>query len=344
MKNNILIPLLIVAFIIIGCNKKAEISPINDKIIPVLSSDPLPSWKEGKSKSAIIEFVTNTTKEGGSDFIPIADRIACFDNDGTLWSEQPVYFQFFFAMDQIKLLASEHPEWKTKQPFKAVLEDNMKTLVAGGEHALLEIMMATHAGMTTEEFANEVKNWIQVAKHPKTGKLYKEMVFQPMLELLKYLRANEYKTFIVSGGGIDFIRPWAEEVYGIPPYQIVGSSEKVKYQVVDEKPKLIKLPEINFIDDKEGKPVGIHQYIGKRPVFVAGNSDGDYAMLQWSTTQSTYKSFGMIIHHTDAEREYAYDKDSAIGKLDKALKDASKYNWHIVNMKTDWSKIYTFEK
>lgn len=180
-------------------------------------------------------------------------------------------------MDQIKLLASEHPEWKTKQPFKAVLEDNMKTLVAGGEHALLEIMMATHAGMTTEEFANEVKNWVQVAKHPKTGKLYKEMVFQPMLELLKYLRANEYKTFIVSGGGIDFIRPWAEEVYGIPPYQIVGSSEKVKYQVVDEKPKLIKLPEINFIDDKEGKPVGIHQYIGKRPVFVAGNSDGDYA-------------------------------------------------------------------
>jgi phosphoglycolate phosphatase-like HAD superfamily hydrolase len=233
-----------------------------------VKNDPLPSWNEGSSKKAMIDFVTKTTNEGGADFVPVADRIACFDNDGTLWSEQPLYFQFFFAIEQIKAMAPQHPEWKDNQPFKAILEGDMKTVMGGGEKALLQILKVSHADMTTEAFSASVKNWIKTAKHPKTGKLYKDMVYQPMLELLAYLRAHEYKTFIVSGGGMDFIRPWAEEVYGIPPYQVIGSSGKVKYEVIDGKPQLVKLSELNFNDDKEGKPVGIHQYIGKRPVFI----------------------------------------------------------------------------
>jgi|LakMenEpi03Aug12_release.lakeMendotaPanAssembly.Ray.scaffolds.fasta_scaffold18121_3 phosphoglycolate phosphatase-like HAD superfamily hydrolase len=305
-----------------------------------VKNDPLPSWNEGSSKKAMIDFVTKTTNEGGADFVPVADRIACFDNDGTLWSEQPLYFQFFFAIEQIKAMAPQHPEWKDNQPFKAILEGDMKTVMGGGEKALLQILKVSHADMTTEAFSASVKNWIKTAKHPKTGKLYKDMVYQPMLELLAYLRAHEYKTFIVSGGGMDFIRPWAEEVYGIPPYQVIGSSGKVKYEVIDGKPQLVKLPELNFNDDKEGKPVGIHQYIGKRPVFIGGNSDGDYAMLEWATTQTSYKSFGLIVHHTDEVREYAYDRTSSIGKLEKGLDDASKYNWLVVDMKADWKTIY----
>jgi hypothetical protein len=237
-------------------------------------------------------------------------------------------------------MAPQHPEWKDNQPFKAILEGDMKTVMGGGEKALLQILKVSHADMTTEAFSASVKNWIKTAKHPKTGKLYKDMVYQPMLELLAYLRAHEYKTFIVSGGGMDFIRPWAEEVYGIPPYQVIGSSGKVKYEVIDGKPQLVKLPELNFNDDKEGKPVGIHQYIGKRPVFIGGNSDGDYAMLEWATTQTSYKSFGLIVHHTDEVREYAYDRTSSIGKLEKGLDDASKYNWLVVDMKADWKTIY----
>ena len=305
-----------------------------------VKNDPLPSWNEGSSKKAMIDFVTKTTNEGGADLVPVADRIACFDNDGTLWSEQPLYFQFFFAIEQIKAMAPQHPEWKDNQPFKAILEGDMKTVMGGGEKALLQILKVSHADMTTEAFSASVKNWIKSAKHPKTGKLYKDMVYQPMLELLAYLRAHEYKTFIVSGGGMDFIRPWAEEVYGIPPYQVIGSSGKVKYEVIDGKPQLVKLPELNFNDDKEGKPVGIHQYIGKRPVFIGGNSDGDYAMLEWATTQTSYKSFGLIVHHTDEVREYAYDRTSSIGKLEKGLDDASKYNWLVVDMKADWKTIY----
>ncbi|MDH4057161.1 MAG: haloacid dehalogenase-like hydrolase [Cyclobacteriaceae bacterium] len=303
------------------------------------SVEPLPSWNEGKSKQSIIDFVTKTTNEGSPDFIPVADRIACFDNDGTLWSEQPFYFQLAFTIDRVKVKAPEHPEWQTEQPFKALLEGDMKTVMAGGEHGLLQLVMATHAGMTTDEFETIVQDWISTAKHPTSGKLYKEMAYQPMIELLNYLRAHEYKTFIVSGGGVDFMRPWTEEVYGIPKDQVIGSTGKVRYEVVDGKSVLVKLSELNFIDDKEGKPVGIHQFIGKRPVFTAGNSDGDYAMLQY-TSSGTGPRFGIIIHHTDSVREWAYDRQSHIGRLDKGLNDAAKYNWTIVDMMHDWKGIY----
>jgi phosphoglycolate phosphatase-like HAD superfamily hydrolase len=337
-KYGILLLFLMTIFVF-GC-KQSTIKKEIAKQETEVENDPLPSWNEGTTKKKIIDFVTKTTKEGSEDFIPVTDRIACFDNDGTLWSEQPLYFQFFFAIEQIKAMAPQHPEWKDNQPFKAILEGDMKTVMGGGEKALLQILKVSHADMTTEAFSASVKNWIKTAKHPKTGKLYKDMVYQPMLELLAYLRAHEYKTFIVSGGGMDFIRPWAEEVYGIPPYQVIGSSGKVKYEVIDGKPQLVKLPELNFNDDKEGKPVGIHQYIGKRPVFIGGNSDGDYAMLEWATTQTSYKSFGLIVHHTDEVREYAYDRTSSIGKLEKGLDDASKYNWLVVDMKADWKTIY----
>ena len=310
----------------------------------VADTNPLPSWNDGSSKKAIIDFITKTTKEGGADFIPVIDRIACFDNDGTLWSEQPMYFQLAFAIDRVKAMAPEHPEWKTTPPFKALLEGDMKTVMTGGEKALFQIIMATHAGMTTDEFETSVKDWMATAKHPKTGRHYNEMIYQPMIELLNYLRANKYKTFIVSGGGVDFMRPWVEQAYGIPPDQVVGSSGKVKYDTLNGKPVLVKLPEVNFIDDKDGKPIGIHQYIGKRPVFTVGNSDGDYSMLQWASTAAGYPRFGMIVHHTDAEREWAYDRQSHIGKLDKGLDDAAKYDWTVVDMKNEWKKIYAFDK
>lgn len=322
-------------FLLVECKQTTEKAPA----VTAAVTDPLPSWNDGASKKSIIDFVTKTTKEGGPDFIPVADRIACFDNDGTLWSEQPIYFQLAFAIDRIKAMAPEHPEWKAKQPYKALLEGDMKTVMAGGEKALLEIVMTTHAGMTTEEFEKTVQDWMATATHPKTGKHYNEMIFQPMVELLRYLRANDYKTFIVSGGGVDFMRAWAEQAYGIPPDQVIGSSGKVKYEVKDDKPELIKLPDLNFIDDKEGKPVGIHQYIGKRPVITGGNSDGDYAMLQWTSTGSGPR-FGMIVHHTDAERETAYDRQSSIGHLEKGLDDAGKYGWLVVDMKNDWKQIF----
>lgn len=339
MKYKSLITFFGILFLCLGhTNANAQRDPING--VEVQQTDPLPSWNEGDSKKAILAFVTKTTKDGGADFIPVADRIATFDNDGTLWAEQPMYFQLAFAIDQVKAMAPEHPEWKTTQPFKALLEGDMKTVMAGGDKALLEIVGATHAGMTTEAFEKTVKDWMATATHPITKKHYNEMIYQPMVELLEYLRANDYKTFIVSGGGIDFMRPWVEEAYGIPPEQVVGSSGKVKYEMVDGKPALIKLPELNFNDDKDGKPVGIHQFIGKRPVFAAGNSDGDYQMLEWTTSASGYPRFGMFVHHTDAEREYAYDRDSHIGKLNKGLDDAAKNNWLVVDMKNDWAKIY----
>ncbi|HEY6504622.1 MAG TPA: HAD family hydrolase [Chitinophagaceae bacterium] len=332
-----------VASLIFSCNSPEQKEDASKKENLVAAGDPLLSWNEGGSKKAIIDFVTKTTSEGSADFIPVADRIACFDNDGTLWSEQPIYFQLAFAIDRIKAMAPQHPEWKTSQPFKGILEGDMKAALSGGEKALMQIIAVAHTGITTVEFEKAVKDWIATATHPKTGRHYNEMVYQPMLELLNYLRDNGYKTFIVSGGGIDFMRPWAEQAYGIPPDQVVGSSGKVKYEIKDGQPVLTKLPELNFIDDKEGKPVGIHQYIGKRPVFTAGNSDGDYAMLQYTST-GVGPRFGMIVHHTDSVREWAYDRQSHIGNLQKGLDDAAKYNWLIVDMKSDWKKIYPFEK
>jgi phosphoglycolate phosphatase-like HAD superfamily hydrolase len=305
----------------------------------IAAADPLPSWNHTAPRQAIVAFVEKVTKEGSSDFVPIPERIAVFDNDGCLWAEQPMYFQAFFVFERIKALAPQHPEWKEKEPFASVLKGDMKAALAGGEHALLEMVMATHAGMTTEEFEKSVIDWLATAKHPTTGRPFTEMVYQPMLELLVYLRANGFKTFIVSGGGIEFMRPWAEKVYGIPPEQIIGSSIKSKYELRDGKPVIVKLPELNFIDDKGGKPVGIHHHIGRRPIFAAGNSDGDFEMLEW-TTGGKGARLGMIIHHTDAEREFAYDRESHIGKLDKGLDEAAAKGWIIIDMKSDWQTVF----
>ena len=307
------------------------------------TTDVLPSWNEGATKQSIIRFVKDVSTPGGSKFVPPAERIAVFDNDGTLWSEQPMYFQLAFALDRVKALAPEHPEWREKQPFKAVLEGDLKTVFAGGEHALLELVMATHAGNTTEEFTRSVQEWLATAEHPKTGRPYTEMVFQPMLELLTHLRENGFKTYIVSGGGIEFMRPWTEGVYGIPPEQVIGSSIKTKFELRDDNPVLTRLPEINFIDDKAGKPVGINQHIGRRPIAAFGNSDGDLQMLQWTTSRSG-GGFALLVHHTDLEREWAYDRSSSIGRLDKALDEAQAMGWTVVDMKRDWKVIYPFEK
>ncbi len=276
------------------------------------AQDPLPSWNDTAPKKAIVAFVEKVTKEGSADFVPPADRIATFDNDGTLWAEQPVYFQFAFAIDRVKALAPQHPEWKTKEPFASFLRGDMKAALAGGEKGLLEMMTATHTGMTVEEFSKIVIDWITTAKHPKTGRLYTEMVYQPMIELLAYLRANGFKTFIVSGGGIEFMRPWTEKIYGIPPEQVVGSSGKTKFEMRDGKPVLVKLPAIDFIDDKDGKPVGINSHIGRRPIMAFGNSDGDQQMLEWTT-----------------------------GKLDKAWDEAVAKGWTVVSMKDDWATIFS---
>ena len=306
-------------------------------------ADPLPSWNNTASKLAITRFVQDTSTPGSSGFVKPDERIAVFDNDGTLWSEQPMYFQLAFALDRVKVLAPLHPEWKQEQPFKAVLEGDLKTVMSGGEHTVLELIMATHAGTTTDEFAQIVQDWLDSARHPKTGRPYTDMVYQPMLELLAYLRANDFKTYIVSGGGIEFMRPWSERVYGIPPEQVVGSSIKTKYELRDNKPVLVRLPEINFIDDKGGKPVGINQHIGRRPIAAFGNSDGDLQMLQW-TSAGDGARFGLLVHHTDAEREWAYDRISPIGRLDKALDEASAEGWTVVDMKNDWKVIYPFER
>ena len=304
--------------------------------------DPLPSWNDGKAKQSIVEFVAKVTREGSSDFVPVAERIATFDNDGTLWAEQPIYFQLLFAIERAKELAPQHPEWKTREPFASLLKGDMKTALTGGEHAFLEIVAATHSGMTTEEFDRIVKEWLATAKHPKTERLYTEMVYQPMLELLAYLRANGFKTFIVSGGGIDFMRVFSERVYGIPPEQIVGSSGKLSFELRNDRPRLMKLPELNFIDDKAGKPVAIQMHIGRHPIAAFGNSDGDLQMLEWAR-QGAGVRFALIVHHTDAEREWAYDRKSAIGKLDRALDTAQAEGWTIVDMKNDWKRVFSFE-
>jgi len=308
------------------------------------AQDPLPSWNDGAAKQAIVAFVEKVTKEGSPDFVPPAERIATFDNDGTLWCEQPMYFQLLFALDRVKALAPQHPEWKTKEPFASLLKGDLKAALAGGERAMLEIIIVTHAGMTTAEFEQIVKDWIATAKHPKFKRPYTECVYQPMIELLAYLRANGFKTFIVSGGGIEFMRPWTEKVYGIPPEQVVGSSIKTKYEMRDGKPVLMRLPEMNFIDDKTGKPVGINSHIGRRPIAAFGNSDGDQQMLEWTQAGSGARLM-MLVHHDDAVREFAYGAESKIGTFSDALMaEAKKDGWTVISMKDDWKQIFAFEE
>jgi phosphoglycolate phosphatase-like HAD superfamily hydrolase len=301
--------------------------------------DPLPSWNDTAPKKAIVAFVEKVTRPGSADFVPVPERIATFDNDGTLWAEQPLYFQLLFAIDRVKVLAPQHPEWKEKEPFASLLKGDVNAALAGGEKAMVELIAATHMGMTIEEFSKIVTDWIATAKHPRTGRLFTEMVYQPMLELLSYLRANGFKTFIVSGGGIEFMRPWTERVYGIPPEQVVGSSGKLKFEMRDGKPVLVKLPAIDLIDDKAGKPVGIQSHIGRRPIAAFGNSDGDLEMLQWATAGSGAQ-FALIVHHNDAEREWAYDRKSHIGTLDKAWDEAVAKGWTVVSMKDDWKVVF----
>jgi phosphoglycolate phosphatase-like HAD superfamily hydrolase len=306
------------------------------------SPDPLPSWNDGAVKKSITDFVARVTTPGTPDFVPIEQRVATFDNDGTLWTEQPYYFQLAFAFDRIKAMAPQHPEWKTKQPFKALLDKDMPALMESGEKGLLEIIEATHTGMTTDVFTKIVLDWTATARHPRFTRLYTDLVYQPMLELMTHLRANGFKTYIVSGGGIEFMRPWTEKVYGIPPEQVVGLSGDVKFEMRDGKPVLVKLPGIEFIDDGPGKPVGINRFIGRQPIFAFGNSDGDLQMLQWTAAGSGARFMG-IVHHTDAVREYAYDRHSKIGKLDKALDEGMAKGWTIVDMKNDWKVIFPFK-
>ncbi len=306
-------------------------------------ADPLPSWNDGPAKKSILDFVARTTTAGGPDFVPVAERIAAFDNDGTLWTEQPVYFQVAFAMDRVKALAPRHPEWKTLEPFKSVLTDDRAALAAMGEKGLLEIVAATHAGFTTMEFAKAVTDWIDTARHPRFKRPYTDLVYQPMIELLAYMRANQFKTFIVSGGGTEFMRPWTERIYGIPPEQVVGSSGATKYVMQpDGVPVLMKEAKVEFIDDGPGKPVGINRFIGRRPVFAFGNSDGDQQMLEWTAAGFGARFMGLV-HHTDAVREYAYDRQSPVGRLDRAWDEAVRRKWVIVDMKNDWKVIYPFE-
>jgi phosphoglycolate phosphatase-like HAD superfamily hydrolase len=303
------------------------------------ATDALPSWNDGAAKQAIIQFVERVTKEGTPDFVPPRDRIATFDNDGTLWCEQPMYFQVLFALDRVKASAAARPEWKEKEPFKSVLSGDAKQLASVGEKGLLEIMAATHSGMTVEEFHEIVREWMRTARHPKYNRPYNQCIYQPMHEVLVYLRANGFKTFIVSGGGVEFMRPWVERAYGIPPEQVVGSSGVVKFELKDGKSLLVKEPKVEFIDDGPGKPVGINRFIGRRPIMAFGNSDGDLQMLQYTTTGDGPR-FALIVHHTDADREYAYDRESHIGKLDTALKEAPQRGWVVVDMKNDWRRIY----
>jgi phosphoglycolate phosphatase-like HAD superfamily hydrolase len=320
------------------------------------ASDPLPSWNDGAAKKAIVDFVARVATPGAPDFVPVPQRIATFDNDGTLWTEQPVYFQGLFAFDRITVMAQQHPEWRTTQPFKAVLDGDVQALAASGEKGIAEIVAVTHSGMTTEEFSRIVRDWLATARHPRFKRPYTDLIYQPMLELLAYLRANGFKTFIVSGGGIEFMRPWTETIYGIPPEQVVGSSAVTKYQTsADDKPVLMKEARVEFIDDGPGKPAGINRFIGRRPIFAFGNSDGDQQMLEWTVAGDQERSrpvldgamgarFAGLVHHTDAAREYAYDRQSQAGKLDKAWDEAMQRGWTVVDMKNDWKAIYPLEK
>ena len=305
--------------------------------------DPLSSWNNGAAKTAITAFVERVTREGGADFVPPAERIAVFDNDGTLWCEQPDYFQGLFAFDRVRALAPQHPEWHEKEPFRSFLTGDKQALAAQGEKGLIELVEAAHSGTTTEAFATSVADWLASAKHPRFNRPYDELVYQPMVELLTYLRANGFKTFIVSGGGVEFMRVWAERAYGIPPEQVVGSSGMVKFEIgADGTPKLVKLAKVEFVDDGPGKTVGINRFIGRRPILAFGNSDGDQQMLQWTAAGSGARFLG-IVHHTDSAREYAYDRLSKIGQLDKAWDEAKAKGWIVVDMKQDWKKVFAFE-
>jgi phosphoglycolate phosphatase-like HAD superfamily hydrolase len=321
-----------------SCNENTQNSQ-NNKIA---ETDPLPSWNDGPSKNAIINYVLDVTNKESENFIPIPERISTFDNDGTLWSEQPAYFQMFFAMDRIKELAVDHPEWKTEQPFKAALDNDMEALAEQGYKGLIQLLMVSHTGSDSEEFNTSVKNWIQTAKHPTKEVSYDKLVFQPMLELLDYLRANNFKTYIVSGGGIDFMRAIVTEIYGIPEEQIIGSRIKTSFDYNNGDPRIIRLAEVENIDDKDGKPLNIQKIIGKKPVFAAGNSDGDIQMLQW-TDSNTFKSLKILVHHTDSIREWAYDRDSHIGRLDKGIEESKAKGWNLVDMKSEWKVIYPYE-
>lgn len=321
--------------------KIAAFAVAASSVAPALAADAevLPSWVDGEAKSRIVDFVAATTTEGGADFVEPADRVAVFDNDGTLWGEQPMYVQLAFVLDRVKQLAPQHPEWQTKEPFKSVLSGDMAGVAASGQKGLVELLAATHAGMSTEEFEKIVSDWTASARHPVSGKPYTAHIFQPMVELIDYLTAKEFKVFIVSGGGVEFMRPWTERVYGIPPENVVGSSIKTKYEPRNGVPAILRLPEVDFIDDGPGKPVGIHKFIGRRPIAAFGNSDGDFEMLEW-TTSGPGRRFGLIVHHDDAERENAYDRDSHFGRLARGLDEAPARGWTIVSMKDDWKVIY----
>ena len=304
-----------------------------------VAADPLPSWNDTAPKRAIVDFVARVTRPGSADFVAPAERIATFDNDGTLWSEQPTYVQLQFALDRVRALAPQHPEWRTTEPFSLLLAGDTKALLAGGERAIVPILAAAHSGVTTEQFEAIVREWLLAARHPTTGRTYTAMVYQPMLELLAYLRANGFKTFIVSGGGVEFLRVFAEEVYGIPPEQVVGSQGRLEYRIREGKPALVKLPEVQFVDDREGKPAGIQTFIGRRPLAALGNSDGDLQMLEW-TTGAPGARLGLIVHHDDAAREWAYDRRSPVGRLDAALDAAPGHGWTVVSIKDDWKTVF----
>ena len=340
-KTNILFTtILLITILLSSCESKNDVSE-NTSVKNELS-DPLPSWNDVASKNNIVAYVTDVTNSKSESFIPIEDRIATFDNDGNLWAEQPAYFQLFFAIDRVKEMAADHPEWKDLQPFKAVLDNDMEELKKQGEHGLIKLVMATHAGNTVEEFKADVKKWIATAKHPTKNVTYDKLVYQPMLELLQYLQENDFKTYVVSGGGVDFMRAFVSPIYNIPSEQIIGSRIKTKFEYNNGNPKIIRLPELDFIDDKDGKPLNIQKIIGKKPVFSSGNSDGDLPMMQW-TASNTYKSFMLYVHHTDSIREWAYDRVSHIGRLDKGLDQANKDGWTVIDMKNDWKVIFPSE-
>ena len=340
-KTNILFTtILLITILLSSCESKNDVSE-NTSLKNELS-DPLPSWNDVASKNNIVAYVRDVTNSKSESFIPIEDRIATFDNDGNLWAEQPAYFQLFFAIDRVKEMAADHPEWKDLQPFKAVLDNDMEELKKQGEHGLIKLVMATHAGNTVEEFKADVKKWIATAKHPTKNVTYDKLVYQPMLELLQYLQENDFKTYVVSGGGVDFMRAFVSPIYNIPSEQIIGSRIKTKFEYNNGNPKIVRLPELDFIDDKDGKPLNIQKIIGKKPVFSSGNSDGDLPMMQW-TASNTYKSFMLYVHHTDSIREWAYDRASHIGRLDKGLDQANKDGWTVIDMKNDWKVIFPSE-
>ncbi len=341
MRNHITLLFLGAFLLLLGCNNEKG-QTISEQEMVIEKTDPLPSWNEVASKKNIIAYVEDVVNENSPNFIPVADRISTFDNDGNLWAEQPAYFQLFFAIDRVKAMAKDHPEWKSQQPFKAVLENNMEDLKKQGEHGLLQLVMATHAGNSVEEFQADVKDWMASAKHPTKNVTYDKLVYQPMLELLQYLQENDFKTYVVSGGGVDFMRAFVSPIYNIPSEQILGSRVKTKFEYNNGDVKIIRLPEIEFIDDKEGKPLNIQNIIGKKPVFSSGNSDGDLAMMQYAASNK-YKSFMLYLHHTDSVREWAYDRNSHIGRLDKGLDQANKNGWTVIDMEKDWELIYPFK-